>query len=133
MGWRDLLRQKPTEPPRQHVVDPVRGSTKLPTHLTAVSGLRRRPTTTAAGSLLRNDQAPKRGMWVVYSQRTGILTDLEPGDVATVMLVDDLGMNALEVHVPAAQLRQAWFEEIPAPRRPKYEDAVRFGYHARPA
>jgi len=132
MSLRDRVNAFLNPEARRHVVD-VRGSTKLPSHLTAVSGLRRRPTRDHTGSHLRDDQPPKRGMWVSYSGRTGILTDLEPGDVASVMLVDDAGLNALAIHVPAAQLRQAWFEEIPAPRRPKYEDAVRFGYHTRPA
>lgn len=109
------------------------GGTKVPAHAAGASALRRRPTMHLHGTLIRNDQPPKRGMWVVYQQRTGILTMLELGDVATVMLVDELGLNAIEVHVPAKDLRQAWFEEIPEPRRPPYEDAVRFGYHARPA
>jgi hypothetical protein len=100
----------------------------------ASSALRRRTTRSAAGSILvANEQEPKRGMWVVYGIRTGILTKLELGDVATVMLVDDQGLNRIEIHVPAKDLRQAWFEEIPAPRRPDYEHASRAGYYTRPA
>lgn len=105
-------------------------SGKFPEHVSAVSSLRRRTTISAQGSVLvPHEQAPKRGMWVHYQGRTGILTNLEAGDIATVMLVDDeKGENVLEVHAPCSQLRQAFFEEIPQGRRPKYADAVRFGY-----
>lgn len=126
----DRFRKSPDA--RAHVVE-AKGGAKIPAHIAMASGLRRRPATSHEGTLLANDQAPKRGMWVVYSGRTGILTNLETGDVATVMLVDEQGFNSLEIHVPAGQLRQAWFEEIPEARRPAYKDAVRFGYHARPA
>ncbi len=132
MGLLDRFRRPQRSPDaKKHVVNPA-GSTKLPSHLTLVSQLRRRATKDRSGTHLRDDQPPKRGMWVVYADRTGILTDLEPGDVYTVMLVDDRGLNALEVHAPGSQLRQAWFEEIPQARRPKYDDAVKLGYHARP-
>ena len=116
---------KPAETPRSRIVIPS-GGAQIPEYVAAGSKLRRRPTAHMA-----QDQAPRRGMWVVYQSRVGILTNLEPGDVATVMLVDDAGRNSLEIHAQAAALRQAWFEEIPEPRRPMYEDAERFGYHSK--
>lgn len=106
----------------------ISGGRQPPRELRSASHLRRRATSRFGG-----DQSPKRGMWVAYDGRTGILKDLEPGDVATVMLVDDLGCNVLEIHAPAAQLRQAWYEEIPAGRRPDYEHAAAFGYVRAPA
>lgn len=112
----------------QHVVVTPQGGSRIPAHVAFGSALRRRPTQTEHGSHLLSDQHPKRGMWVVYSGRTGILTNLEPGDIATVILVDHQGLNNFEVHVAAKELRQAYFQEIPEPRRPEYKDAVRFGY-----
>lgn len=116
----------------QQVVVQPQGGARIPAHVVLGSALRRRATQTEHGSHLMSDQAAKRGMWVVYSNRSGILTNLEPGDIATVMLVDDLGLNQLEVHAAAKELRQAYFEEIPEPRRPEYADAARFGYVKRP-
>lgn len=88
------------------------------------SQLRRRAT-----SLVGSEQPPARGMWVRWQGRTGILTDLEAGDVATVMLVDDhKGENVLEVHAPAGDIRQAFYEEIPAKRRPHEAHAAALGY-----
>jgi hypothetical protein len=129
MSLLDRFRRSPDA--KTHVVE-VKGTTKLPPLLTVGSALRRRPTREMGGSHLRNDQPPKRGMWVVYSGRTGIVKDLEPGDIYTVMLVDEEGFNAIELHVPGAQLRQAWYEDIPEGRRPPLEHAVRFGYHRTP-
>ena len=105
-------------------------SGKFAAHVAGSSALRRRTTTSGAGSIITpHEQAPKRGMWVRYSDRTGVLTNLEAGDIATVMLVDDVkGENVVEVHVPAAQLRQAYFDEIPAARRPTYDAGARLGY-----
>jgi len=119
-----------------HVVNP-KGllNAKFQPHVAASSSIRRRTTMTEHGSVLRPDeQHPKRGMWVRYGNRTGILTNLEAGDIATVMLVDDQdGTNSLEVHTPGSQIRQAYFEELPVARRPSYADAARFGYVRKPA
>lgn len=105
------------------------GGRQIDPGLRLMSSLRRRST-----QHVLTEQAPKRGMWVRYDERTGILTDLEPGDVATVMIVDQAdGTNVVEIHVPATKLRQAWFEEIPETRRPTEESAIKFGYHRRPA
>jgi hypothetical protein len=118
--------QRAVEPTRTHVVVPS-GGTQIPAHVVSASYLRRRPTVHVA-----NEQPPKRGMWVVLGDRVGILKNIEAGDIATVMIVDDQGLNVVELHAPGANLRQAWYEEIPAARRPDYERAQRFGYHARP-
>lgn len=68
-------------------------------------------------------------MWVRWQNRTGILTNIEPGDIATVMIVDDIkGENVIEVHQPCNMLRQAYFEEIPTARRPDLKHAAKFGY-----
>lgn len=99
-------------------------SVRIPKSLLSVSALRRRPT-----SIVGEEQPAKRGMWVRYRESAGILTHLESGDIATVMLVDDrLGLNVTEVHVPAAELRQALLKEIPAPRRPTAALAASMGY-----
>jgi hypothetical protein len=113
---------------RTHVVN-VTGGRQIPKELRHSSQLRRRPVPHFNG-----EQSPKRGMWVVYQGRTGILTDLEAGDIATVMIVDsEEGTNVLEVHCPAAELRQAYHEEIPEKRRPHPDHSVKFGYTRRPA
>lgn len=119
---------------KTHTVNPTGSlSGRFAPQVAATSALRRRTTRSAVGSILvAHEQEPKRGMWVVYGARTGILTQLEVGDVATVMLVDGQGFNSVEVHVPAKDLRQAWFEEIPAARRPDYDHASRAGYYTRP-
>jgi hypothetical protein len=127
-------RRKPVSPEspvspdaRAHVVHPA-GGREIPSHVRNASALRRRVHPSHP-----LEQAPKRGMWVVHQGRTGILTHLEPGDVATVMLVDDLGHNIIEIHVPAPLLRQAYFEEIPERRRLEYHEAQHFGYTRRPS
>lgn len=119
----------PTSPDvRTHVVNAT-GGRQLAAELRAGSALRRRTT-----PHFQDDQAPKRGMWVRYQDHTGILTNLEPGDVATVMIVDDMdGHNVLEMHVPATQLRQAYHDEIPVKRRPEPEHSAKFGYVRRPS
>lgn len=119
----DFLKAKPE--PVTHIVPAVPGGQQIPLEHTLRSALKRRPT-----SHVNAAQPAKRGMWVRYQGRTGILTNLEAGDVATVMLVDDeYGLNGIEVHVPSAELRQAWLNEIPARRRPEPEIAARMGYH----
>lgn len=114
--------QTPSTAPRVQTVV-ARGGRNIPLVLRTASALRRRAT-----SNMSTEQHPKRGMWVVLETQTGILTNLEPGDVATVMLVNEDGLNVVEVHVPAAALRQAHFDEIPAPRRPSEELAAAMGY-----
>lgn len=123
--------QPPLGAARQHIVN-VGAPSRLSPIIANGSALRRRAARSPAGVVLAGEQSPKRGMWVMYQRRIGILTALEPGDVATVMLVDDKGLNALEVHAPARELRQAWFDEIPSARRPAWRDAVTLGYDREP-
>jgi hypothetical protein len=111
------------EEPKVHVPT-IGGSTSIAKEVTHVSALQRR-------KVHHTDpqRFAKKGMWVRTSNSTGVLKDIEPGDVATVMLVDEqLGENVLEVHVPASSLRQAYYEEIPEARRPSHEHAIKFGY-----
>lgn len=108
--------------PRKLVVQPDTRNIDVGARIN--SRLRRRAT-----SMIGSEQPPSRGMWVHWQGRTGILTNLEPGDIATVMLVDDTkGENVLETHVHANELRQAYFEEIPKSRRPKADLAAALGY-----
>jgi hypothetical protein len=72
----------------------------------------------------------RRGMWVRYQDITGILLNVGEAKIAHVMLVNDLGLNLHDIHVPIADLTQATFNQIPAPRRPDAELAVRLGYGA---
>lgn len=122
--WPFRKSQNSAPAPRKHTVD-IRGGRQIDAQIRSASALRRR----TDGDSEAVDHRPKRGMWVRWQGRTGILTDIEPGDIATVMLVDDeRGENALEVHQPATELRQAYYEEIPAARRPAYDAAARMGY-----
>lgn len=78
----------------------------------------------------RLNRLPERGMWVTYKEKPGILTNLEAGDVATVMMVDpEEGTNVMEIHVHGSELRQCLYTEIPARRRPYLEDAEALGYY----
>lgn len=133
------FRRKPAEPepaapPAQRLVVDA-GPRQIPQHLRNGSALRRNPTA------LRNyETPPKRGMWVYHNGAVGILTDLEPGDVAVVAVVDEVGHNLTRpantvtgtenvvVRVPAAELRQATVHEIPKARRPTAEHAANLGY-----
>jgi hypothetical protein len=134
MSLRDRVHAFMHPDAKTHTVNPTGSlSGRFAPQVVATSSLRRRTTRSGAGSILvAHEQEPKRGMWVMYGERIGILTKLELGDVATVMLVDEKGLNKIEVHVPAKDLRQAWFEEIPAARRPDYDHASRAGYYTRP-
>lgn len=112
-----------------HLVE-VAGGKGLNVTTAVLSALRRRPT-----SHVLAEQLPKRGMWVVYLGEVYILTNLEPGDVATIhkilpdgtSLTDATGKTA-EFHVLANMLTQATFEDIPVSRRPDKDVAARFGY-----
>lgn len=107
----------------------ISGGRQIDPGLRSVSALKRRTT-----QHVLTDQAPKRGMWVRYKERTGILTNIEPGDVATVMIVNQVdGTNVVEIHVMSNELRQAYFEEIPIGRRPDEAYAIKFGYCRKPS
>ena len=108
---------------RTHVVNPE-GRLGITLGLAGASALRRRVST-----VHNVDPTPKRGMWVMHEaeQRVGILTDLQPGDIATVMLTAEDGTNLLQVERPASEFRQATFAEIPNPRKPSVDVARRPG------
>jgi len=113
--------------PRTFEVPVTRGPRGLHPELSAISKLRRRP---CNGNLL--ETPPKRGMWITYQGKPGVLTNLLPGDIAVVMLVDPTeGTNVAEFHVEASSVQQAWFEEIPLGRRPPVDQARALGYHTR--
>jgi hypothetical protein len=71
-------------------------------------------------------------MWVRYGNQTGIIQKLTAGDTYTVMLVDSRGENLEQIRVNGADLRQAYYEEIPPARRRPLEEAITFGYHPSP-
>lgn len=89
------LFKKPQPAARVHIVEP-----KAPVvNLKRESGGKFRP-----------------GMWVVVSERVGILKSMNEFAVCAVMLTDADGGNVLEIQVPAPQLRQATRAELPAKR-----------------
>jgi hypothetical protein len=92
------------------------------------SALRRRPTLTQ-----HMYTAPVLGMWVVYGNRTGILTGLLMNDTYEIMIVKPDGTNDHSMRALGQELRQAWLEEIPAGRRSSLEEMMHMGYHPRPA
>jgi hypothetical protein len=115
---------------RTHVVD-VTGRRNLDPDLAANSKLRRRPTPSSP-----KGAAPKRGMFVVYMGKVGILTELLEEDVARVQVIEPLkGHNQSELYMdnegnqkvrnhvllcPAADMRQAWLDEVPTARWVKH-------------
>jgi hypothetical protein len=72
----------------------------------------------------------KRGMWVVYQERTAILTKIEvPAEIHIVDM--KTGETAEILGVPLEALRQARYPEIPPIRRLiSAEDAKELGYGA---
>lgn len=68
------------------------------------------------------------GMWVRHRDKVGIAAKVQ-GETAEVHYVDEEGMTLLAApDVSLAQLTQAAYEDIPAPRRPDEATARRFGY-----
>lgn len=107
-------------PVQREVIAPTEAK---PLPKTLSSALRRRPT-----AAFPYHSPPRRGMWVRYGNQTGILTDISDADVASFTLVDEQGLNVMPVRVPAHMIRQAYIDEIPAPRRPSPEKAAAMGY-----
>ena len=128
MSFLDFLKPKPARHPdaRTHEVA-ITGRRDLDAGLAANSRLRRRPTPQQP-----EGGKPKRGMWVTYLGKTGILIDMIEGDLCRVQVVEPLnGHNQEEQYlddqsktryrnliltVPADELRQAWLDEIPRAR-----------------
>lgn len=78
----------------------------------------------------RLNRLPERGMWVTYKEKPAILTNIEAGDVVTIMMVDpEEGTNIVELHVPGSMLRQCLYTEIPTKRRPPEDVAASLGYY----
>ena len=130
MGLLDVFRKKSEpvsaqDPPRVHI--PAVQQAGDPNHYQH-SALRRRPTVHNP-----SHSPPIAGMWVVYGNRTGILTNLHAGDVYDVALVDDQGLTTQFIRAQGQELRQAWYEEIPPSRRPTPDEGARMGYHGRPS
>lgn len=110
---------------------PFKGSGQAPQRRVVVPHINPLPKIVAMRSALKRRVPagyPRVGMWVRYGSRTGILKGITPGDVATVMLVDDKGENVSDIFVPANTLRQAYVDEIPVPRRPTRAQAELLGY-----
>lgn len=72
----------------------------------------------------------RQGMWVVpRDMSVGIVQNAFPDGTVVVMLVDEKGLNLVEVIVHYTNLRQAKVSEIPGPRRPlDLELASKQGY-----
>lgn len=70
------------------------------------------------------------GMWIVVGEKVGILKDMNEFGICSIMLVDEHGMNLVEMSVPVAELRQAKQIEIPKKRRSHVspERLKRMGY-----
>lgn len=61
----------------------------------------------------------RQGMWVVPKDMTvGVVLDADMDGVVRVMLAKEDGTNLVEVQVHYTNLRQAYYKEIPGPRRP---------------
>lgn len=71
----------------------------------------------------------RKGMWVRYEGRTGILTRAFNDATGEVHIVNDQGETILiEPHVTLLALAQASYEDIPEPRRPSEDVARKGGY-----
>lgn len=57
----------------------------------------------------------RKGRWVMYQDRIGIIIELTERS-ARVMLTDEEGLNKIEVLAPLNELRQARAKEIPQKR-----------------
>lgn len=74
----------------------------------------------AGGSKLKKSDligtALRPGMWVVCDKRIGILSGLSGRGIYEIMLVDDEGLNVMQVSAVESDLRQARASEIPPKR-----------------
>lgn len=74
----------------------------------------------------------RKGMWVRYSDRVGIVAELMQNttgtDSAELHLVDSEGVTETVVIVSQAAIAQAAFEDIPVCRRPTPDVAHNLGY-----
>lgn len=126
--WMERFKRK-SNPPAQVPTIAVRhiGDVEAPEKFRN-SALRRRAT-----SHYSSEQPPTLGMWLTYAGRTGVLAALGTNDMATINVAAPDGTNTGEsLHVVAGSTRQAYWEEIPAPRRPDLATALSFGYARKP-
>lgn len=70
----------------------------------------------------------RKGMWVMHQRRVAVVSDLTTAQHPIIVYVDAQGYALLTMRVPAVELRQAKYEEIPEPRRPSKERALELGY-----
>jgi hypothetical protein len=71
----------------------------------------------------------RKGMWVLYEGRVGILVKFNSELDAEVHLVNENGTTAMALpSVSLADLTQAAFNNIPEERRPDEATARRLGY-----
>lgn len=97
--------------------------------MSEVSVLAQLPSSAYVKAELR-ERKLRPAMWVMAPGGVGILTGLRDG-VAAIMLTDEAGADAGPVLRQAAFVRQAYYDEIPAPRRPAQEEAEAMGYTTR--
>lgn len=79
----------------------------------------------------KQNRLPQQGMWVIWKSenKIGILVDMQKDDICTVMLVDpEEGTNVVHVNCLGADLRQAYYTEIPIKRRPAEDVCASLGY-----
>lgn len=69
----------------------------------------------------------RKGMWVRYTDRVGIVASLAFPD-AEVHLVDADGVTETVIVVTQSAIAQAAFDDIPAARRPSADMAQSLGY-----
>lgn len=69
----------------------------------------------------------RKGMWVRYADRVGIIADLRDPD-AELHLTNAEGVTETVVIVSQSSIAQAAFDDIPAPRRPTADMAQKLGY-----
>lgn len=72
----------------------------------------------------------RKGMWVTVGGRIGILSEPNPKTAtAEVHFTDPDGCTTDTASgIPFANIAQAAYADIPAPRRPDEDTAIRFGY-----
>ena len=77
----------------------------------------------------RGKPFPRQGVWAIYEGKVGIVAAMnDDGLSCEFHRVDDAGDTTVVVLAPLVHLRQAYYEQIPAARRPDMVTAHRLGY-----